>query len=216
MPLLLSDLDETLLARHAALRRWATGFATSRNLGVGAIDVILFEDHSGARTRPEFVDALNHRLELDPPLTLDYLHEYVRCFELDSDTASALIRVRDAGWRIAVVSNGQQPQIDKIDHVGLRRYVDGIAVSDLDGSRKPDPGLFRIAASRAGVELQGAALESTWMVGDDAVNDIGGAHAAGVRGVWLRHGREWPADLEPPEEQADSFAEAVSIVLATG
>ena len=215
MPLLLSDLDETILARRDALRRWAVGFVSSRGLPATAVDAILDEDRHGARTRPEFVEAVNGRIASDPPLTLDYLRDYVGCFELSDDTADALVRARGAGWRIAVVSNGEQPQVDKIDHVGLRRYVDAVAVSAIDGSRKPDPGLFRIAAERAGADLTGAALASTWMIGDDAVNDIGGAHAVGVRSVWLRHGRDWPVGLEPPTAQAESFPAAVDLVLST-
>lgn len=208
MPLLLTDLDETLLGRREALKRWATGFAAARGLPDGSVEGILGEDRSGRRTRPQFVDAVNRRFRPRPPLTLDYLQDYVRCFRLAEPTSDALRRVRTAGWRIAIASNGQQAQIDKIDHVGLWSLVDGIAVSGLDGVSKPDPGLLRIAAGRAGATLEGA-----WMVGDDPVNDIQAAHGASIRSVWLRHGRTWPGDLDPPTAEAETFPEAVDLVL---
>jgi len=208
--LLLSDLDETLLGRREALRRWATAFVERRGLDEGAVEVILDENHHGARTRRQFVDALNARFPLVPPLDLGYLADYVRCFTLDDATAAALRRVRLGGWRIGIATNGDQPQLDKIDQVGLRSLVDGIAVSALDGVRKPDPGLMRLAAQRAGASLEGA-----WMIGDDPVNDIQGAHAAGIRSVWLRHGRSWPQDLPPPTAMAPSFPDAVDVVLDT-
>ncbi|MBS1839143.1 MAG: HAD family hydrolase [Actinobacteria bacterium] len=208
MALLITDLDETLLERRAALRRWATGFAADRELPDGSVEGILEEDRHGARTRAQFVDAVNRRFGLRPPLTLAYLADYVACFELSDAAAAALVEARSAGWRIAIATNGDQPQLDKIDHVGLRPLVDGIAVSDLDGVRKPDPGLLLLAARRAGGDIEGA-----WMIGDDPVNDIQGAHAAGVRSVWLRRGRTWPVDLEPPTVEATSFAAAVEDVL---
>lgn len=207
--LLLCDLDETILERRAALRRWALAFAASRRLGDGAADEIVDEDHRGARSRPEFVAAVNRRFRLDPPLTVDYLHDYVRCFELEGSTAAALRRARAAGWRIAIATNGEQPQLDKIDHVGLRSLVDAIAVSAIDGVTKPDPGLLRLAAERADASLDGA-----WMIGDDPVNDMQAARAAGIRSVWLRRGRTWPEELPPPTAEADSFSSAVDLVLS--
>lgn len=209
MPLLITDLDETLLERREALRRWASGFASDRELPPGAVEQMLDEDHHGARTRTQFVEAVNARFDLQPPLTLDYLRDYVRCFTLAATTVQALRRVRSAGWRIAIASNGDQPQLDKIDHVGLRALVDGIAVSDIDGVRKPDPGLLRLAAERADAGLDGA-----WMIGDDPLNDIQAANAAGLRSVWLSRGRDWPTDLEPPTLEAGSFPQAVDEVLS--
>lgn len=208
MPALLTDLDETLLERGAALRRWATGFAAQRRLGPESVDAILAEDHHGARTRAQFVAAVNARFDPHPPLTLDYLHDYVESFTLAPETAAALRRVRAGGWLIGIATNGGQPQLDKIDRVGLRPLVDGIAVSDIDGIRKPDPGLMLLAAQRAGASLDGA-----WMIGDDPVNDIQGAHRAGIPSVWMRRGRSWPDGLEPPTSLADSFPEAFDFVL---
>jgi len=208
VPLLLCDLDETILERREALERWATGFARDRGLPSGAVRAILDEDHHGARTRPQFVEAVNHRLGLEPPLTLDYLRDYVACFTLEPDNAAALRRARLAGWTIAIASNGEQPQLDKIAVVGLSAYVDAVAVSAIDGVRKPDPGLLRIAAERAG-----ASLEGSWMIGDDPLNDVQAARSAGIRSVWLRRGRTWPDGLEPPTRTAESFPAAVDLVL---
>ncbi len=213
-PLLIADLDETLLERRAALTRWARAFAADRGLPPDSVDAILAEDRHGRRTRPQFVAALNDRFQLEPPLTLEYLTDYVRCFVLTDDTAAALGRLRSAGWRIAIASNGEQPQEDKIDHVGLRPLVDAVAVSGLVGVRKPDPMLLQIAAEGAGAPLDGDQLQRSWMVGDDPDADIAAAQRAGIRSVWIRRGRTWPEQTEPPTAQADSFAEAVDLVLA--
>ena len=53
------------------------------------------------------------------------------------------------------------------------------------------------------------------MIGDNPLNDIGGAVGCGLSTVWIRHGRSWPAGLEfEPDHEADGFAEAVDLVLA--
>ncbi len=51
---------------------------------------------------------------------------------------------------------------------------------------KPDPLIFRTAAERAGVTLEGA-----WMVGDNLDADIAGAHGVGARSVWVKRDWDW-------------------------
>ncbi|GIH64336.1 HAD family hydrolase [Microbispora siamensis] len=68
-----------------------------------------------------------------------------------------LARLRTAGWRVAIVTNGRADnQLGKIRRIGLDEVVDGWAVSEAEGVRKPDRGLFEIAATRAGAH-RGAA-----------------------------------------------------------
>ena len=57
-------------------------------------------------------------------------------------------------------------------------------------------------------------LDGAWMIGDNADADIGAAHAAGIRSVWLRHGRPWPREDFAPTYEADSFPEAVEMVFS--
>jgi phospholysine phosphohistidine inorganic pyrophosphate phosphatase len=56
---------------------------------------------------------------------------------------------------------------------------------------KPAPDFFRLVADDLGV-----APEQCLMVGDDIVTDIGGAQAAGMRGLLVRTGKFRPADLD--------------------
>ena len=53
------------------------------------------------------------------------------------------------------------------------------------------------------------------MVGDDIVTDIGGAQAAGMRGLLVRTGKFRPADLDgqvKPETILDSIADLLEIL----
>jgi ribonucleotide monophosphatase NagD (HAD superfamily) len=52
------------------------------------------------------------------------------------------------------------------------------------------------------------------MVGDDVVNDVGGAQAAGLAGVLVRTGKFRPADLDrgAPDAVVDSLADVPSLM----
>jgi phospholysine phosphohistidine inorganic pyrophosphate phosphatase len=56
------------------------------------------------------------------------------------------------------------------------------------------------------------------MVGDDVISDVGGAQAAGIRGVLVRSGKYTPADeiqtAVRPTLVLDNLAALVDIILA--
>jgi FMN phosphatase YigB (HAD superfamily) len=86
-----------------------------------------------------------------------------------------------------------------------------VCISEVEGYAKPDRQIFERAAHRCGTDLRDA-----WMVGDHPINDIEGARACGIGSVWIPNGRCWPSELSfAPDAQADTFAEAVELVLAS-
>ncbi|MFD8558135.1 HAD family hydrolase [Streptosporangium canum] len=88
-----------------------------------------------------------------------------------SAVLEGLARLRASGWKVAIVTNGTADnQLGKIQQTGLAEAVDAYALSGLEGIRKPDTGLFEIAAQRCGMLL----ADGGWMVGDHLVADIGG------------------------------------------
>jgi FMN phosphatase YigB (HAD superfamily) len=52
--------------------------------------------------------------------------------------------------------------------------------------KKPDVGIFRLAARKLDGELTDG-----WMVGDHPIADISGGGAAGLKTGWVSHGQEW-------------------------
>lgn len=67
-----------------------------------------------------------------------------------------------------------------LDEAGLRGHLDVIAVSDVQGFRKPRPEIFHEALDGLGVRP-----EETLHVGDNLFADVGGAGPLGIRTVWL-------------------------------
>ncbi len=99
--------------------------------------------------------------------------------------ASALLRaLRSQGLWIGIVSNHvAREQERKLRSLRLRDLVDALIVSGEVGVNKPDPRIFRVALSHAGVP-PGSAV----MVGDSWEDDVLGARAAGIRAVWFHRG----------------------------
>lgn len=80
---------------------------------------------------------------------------------------------------------------------------------------KPAPAFFHAALASMGVEPAQAV-----MIGDDVESDVGGAMAAGLRGVLVRTGKYEPGAEDrispPPDLVVDDLAAAVAALLGGG
>jgi FMN phosphatase YigB (HAD superfamily) len=95
----------------------------------------------------------------------------------------------------------------KIRRAGL--IVDAVAVSGEVGADKPDRRMFEAAARRCGARL----ADGGWIVGDCPIRDIAGGRAAGLRTIWMRHGRTWDAATPPPDATVDSLHETIGVLI---
>ena len=205
MPLLFVDLDNTISDRAASVRAWAVEYLIARfgEADPGLVAEMERADGDGLRPKPEAAADLAEFIVVLRAGTLNQLQP-------TPGITAALDKARAGGYRPFIVTNGKtSQQLGKVAKLGLDPHVDGMVVSEEAGVTKPDPEIFRIAAHRAGDTLAGA-----WMIGDSA--DIEGAAAAGLDSVWLRRGRKYPGGLVRPTLIADSFAEAVDLVLGYG
>jgi putative hydrolase of the HAD superfamily len=210
VPLLLLDLDNTLIDRAAAFRRWAVGFAAA----VGApADWLIMADRDGLEPRERLAAAVRQRFGLTGRAEADVLADLrrglVENIELDPAVPDALDRARSTGWVPVVVTNGTVSQQElKLTRTGLADHVTGWVISEGAGVRKPDPLIFRLAADRAGQALDGA-----WMIGDSAEADIRGAYGAGIASIWLHRQRAWSLAGFAPTRIMATCAEAVASLM---
>lgn len=212
MPLLLLDLDNTLLDRTGPFRMWGERFLDSVGAPATDIDWLLSIDADGLTDRWDLADAIRDRYGLGIPAIdlVEELHDgVVANTRLDPLVACALRIADDAGWVPVVVSNGAVRQQDrKIRQTGLDRYVADWVISEEAGVSKPNPRIFAVAAQRARMPLRGA-----WVVGDSPEADIGGAAAVGLPSVWLHRGRRWSDARFAPTRTVDGLIAAVATVL---
>jgi len=87
-------------------------------------------------------------------------------------------RLRTRGLRTGVVSNFDRRLPAILEGLGIAAQLDAIVLPSDAGAAKPDRRIFALALERIGV----AASEALF-VGDDAKDDLEGAHAAGLRAV---------------------------------
>lgn len=107
----------------------------------------------------------------------------------------ALALVRREGLRAAVISNSNGSVRSILSSLGLTGDLDFVLDSGEVGVEKPDPRIFELALTRAGV----AAAEAAY-VGDLYSIDVRGARAAGIRAILLDPAGHWGArdcDMAP-------------------
>jgi putative hydrolase of the HAD superfamily len=98
-------------------------------------------------------------------------------------TADTLARLKQDGYIVGIVSNSNGRVHEFLQHANLSQYLDFVVDSGTVGVEKPDPRIFEIACTRAGVSPCEALH-----VGDLYEIDIVGARNAGITPVLIDHG----------------------------
>lgn len=123
------------------------------------------------------------------------------------DAEPAIRELRARGLRLGIVSNWDTRLRKIVRELGLEAKMDFVVISAEVGWRKPHRSIFEEALSRAGV----AAAEAMH-VGDLYDEDIVGAHAVGIRAVYIdRRGAAAPPDGVPHERVA-SLSELAGLI----
>ena len=118
-----------------------------------------------------------------------------------------LRRVRARGIRTALITRNSRSSVDTV--LARHGLAIDVLVSREDAAPKPDPQPLRLACRKLGVEESDA-----WMVGD-AQYDVEAGLAAGIRTVWVSHGRERPFRATPWEIVGD-LCELVNLLRRFG
>jgi putative hydrolase of the HAD superfamily len=189
----LLDLDYAFLARLVRARRVEASLedlARAESLARTAIDRRVRE---GGRVGDAWRDYFRILLaQVGTPAAevegiIDLLweaHQRSGLWTAAIEGAVATVRaLREAGYRLGVVSNAEGRVARDLDHAGYASLFETVVDSFLVGVEKPDPAIFGIALERMGL-----APETTLYLGDVPAVDVAGARAAGLTAVLLdRH-----------------------------
>jgi putative hydrolase of the HAD superfamily len=99
---------------------------------------------------------------------------------IPEDVHPTLSQLKTAGYRLALLSNRQQPCIEELRDWDLDEYFELVLVAGEVSSWKPEPGLFIQALER----MQLGADDAIY-VGDNYYADVVGARRAGVQPVLI-------------------------------
>jgi HAD superfamily hydrolase (TIGR01549 family) len=121
-------------------------------------------------------------------------------FPIYEDVVGALDELKRQGLIIGAVSNWDARLTRLLAGNGIAEHFDFILASESEGFAKPSPRMFERALQRAGVDAS-QALHA----GDDLVNDVDAARAAGITAVMVRRRREGPAQYSPAIESLDQL-----------
>lgn len=119
----------------------------------------------------------------DDPALLDALIDHFRhgaAWRLAEGAEACCRRVRAAGMKVAVVSNWDRGLRPLLAELGVRAWVDALAISAELGVEKPDPAIFAAAC-----EALGVAPARAVHLGNDPDEDVAGARAAGCAALLL-------------------------------
>jgi putative hydrolase of the HAD superfamily len=132
--------------------------------------------------------AADHALTLDEAALIEAARRYalpirdgLRAADGAAETLAAL---RDSGYRLGLISNTIWPaelHMEDLEEIGLLHLLEHLTFSGEVGMWKPSRQIFQHTLDALGV-----APEHAVFVGDNPHEDIMGAHAAGMRAIWIR------------------------------
>ncbi len=212
-PLVLFDVDNTLVDRAEGFRRWALEFCSRWRLDADQVPWLEEADGDGLTPKEVFFDRVRKRFGIREPVASlrdEYRTRKPALIPPCPGVLDGLERLRARGWRIGLVTNGEADvQLATIIAGGLAERVDGWAISGAEGVRKPARRLFELAAERCGAALAPGA----WMVGDSLAADVRGGREAGLRTIWIDRGRPLSLDAPRPDFVVSDGAAAIELLV---
>lgn len=217
-PILLLDVDDTLLDFHAAEANAIRDVFTARDLPAGAEELARY-----SRINRSWWERFERGECLRSELLWRRFAEYFAAAGIDCDPRQAQLdyaqalgsygiwlpgaeklcrELRESGRRLYAVTNGNADvQHRRLASTGLNALLDGVFISEEVGFQKPDPAYFERVFRRIGQPKR----EDCLLVGDSQTSDMQGGKNAGVAVCWYNpHGAKkngpWDYEIGRPEE----------------
>ena len=158
-------------------------------------------------------DALDFTLEtlgLQRPELRERLMRLYLALELFPEVPDVLARLRRAGLKTAILSNGTPAMLDAVvGRAGLGAMFDAVLSVEEVRAFKPDPRVYRLAVDRLGCPAAAIAFQSSnaW--------DAHAASAFGMQVVWCnRYGQRRERLPGAPDREIATLAELPALVGA--
>lgn len=112
--------------------------------------------------------------------------------------------------RIYLVTNGTlSVQIGRLQSSGIKKYLQGVFISEEVGYNKPSKEYFDYCFS----QIPDFRKENTVIIGDSLSSDIQGGKNAGIKTIWLHRQQDQTEKIEPkPDYEIRSLKELLKML----
>lgn len=227
LPVVLFDLDDTLMAHREAVAAGIVGYMRSRAYLGDETEAarrwheleekhylaylggeLTFEGQRQARAA-DFARRFGEELDAAAASRwfAEYFERYRDSWSLHDDVVPALDALAAAipGVRFGIITNGElEFQTAKIARLALDGRVEHVIASGAVGVAKPDAAIFRAALDRF---HESAPVSAAAYVGDRLHTDAVGAANAGLLGVWVNRRGDTPSDADAAAARAAGVLE---------
>ena len=171
-------------------------------------------DEPESHNRTLFAKLGLEKLGLNPIAHAEAMHEAywgaaLGAMERREGVIELLTKLKEAGIPVGICTNMlADVQMRKLHRLGLADLCSNLISSEEAGQDKPHAPIFRLALERLRVSPA-----ETLMVGDNFNHDVEGAHAVGIRGLWLNIGAKPLPQSDIPFWAAESFPDAARQIV---
>lgn len=127
--------------------------------------------------------------------------------KLYTDSENCLKRL-SRNYEIGIIANQPLGTSERLENLGVRKYIDLVIASAEEGVSKPDRRIFEIALERSGCKPENAV-----MIGDRIDNDIVPAKQLGMKTIWIKQGFGSLWTVMDESEKADIEVNNLSDIL---
>lgn len=151
----------------------------------------------------EVEERVMERLNIHPNVREDVFWNIIQAFEdpaayrLYDDAIPTLETLKQAGYRLAIISNWSWHLPELCEALGLTTYFEQIFTSARVGFAKPHTDIFKHAMATMNI-----GPDQAIHIGDSFKADVVGASGAGIQPVWLRRPDKLPLYADQTNEQA--------------
>ncbi len=198
------DLDETLLDRFEALKKfafWQVNKMLSNEVSniEEFVERFIALDAKGSTWKDKVYETLVSEYsisEITPDQLLnDYVINFSNFCQERPFASEAVKKISEMGKKLALVSNGRSPfQENNFDALAFSHLFDEVVISGAIGFSKPDKNIFNITCNRLGIIPSEVAF-----IGDNPINDIEGANELGMYTIFI------PGPFGDSCDQADAI-----------
>ena len=122
--------------------------------------------------------------------------------------AENILKELSERYKIGIIANQNPGSKERLNKLGLLKYIDLVIASAEEGVEKPDLRIFQLALERANCKPEEAV-----MVGDRIDNDIIPAKKIGMKTVWIKQGFGGLSEQMTEAQQSDYSVDSLNELL---